>query len=87
LQLVHNLLLCLFLAGVLRKAGYSKVPSRKASNFAINLMAIFDREAKGMVPNLGVKIAYDNHETFELLDWKPTPLEITFTEMAAAISK
>ena len=76
-----------FLAGVLRKAGYSKVPSRKAPNFAIKLMAIFDREAKGMVPNLGVKIAYDNHETLELLDWKPTPLEITFTEMAAAISK
>jgi hypothetical protein len=50
-------------------------------------MALFDREAKGMVPNLGVKIAYDNHETIELLNWKPTPLEITFTEMAAAISK
>ena len=76
-----------YLAEVLKKAGYSKVPSRKAPNFAIKLMALFDREAKGMVPNLGVKIAYDNHETIELLRWKPTPLEITFTEMAAAISK
>lgn len=76
-----------YLAGVLKKAGYSKAPSLKAPNFAIKLMALFDREAKGMVPNLGVKIAYDNHETVELLKWKPTPLEITFTEMAAAISK
>ena len=76
-----------YLAEVLKKAGYKKVPARKAPNFAIKLMALFDREAKGMVPNLGVKISYDNHETLELLNWKPTPLEITFTEMAAAISK
>jgi len=75
------------LAETLKNAGYKKVPSRKAPNFAIKLMALFDREAKGMVPNLGVKIAYDNHETVEILNWKPTPLEITFTEMAAAISK
>jgi dihydroflavonol-4-reductase len=76
-----------YLAETLKKAGYKKVPSRKAPNFAIKLMALFDREAKGMVPNLGIKIAYDNHETVEILNWKPTPLEITFTEMAAAISK
>jgi len=75
-----------YLAEVLRKAGYSKAPSLKAPNFAIKIMALFDREVKGMVPNLGVKIAYDNHETFELLNWKPTPLEITFVEMAEAIS-
>ena len=74
-------------AEVLRKAGYSKVPSRRAPNFAIKLMALFDREAKGMVPNLGVRISYDNKETVELLQWKPTPLEITFTDMAAAMSQ
>jgi hypothetical protein len=50
-------------------------------------MALFDREAKGMVPNLGVRISYDNKETIDLLQWKPTPLEITFTDMAAAMSK
>lgn len=76
-----------YLAGVLKKAGYKKAPSLKAPNFAINLMALFDPEVKGMVPNLGVKIAFDNHETMGLLNWKPTPLELTFTEMAAAISR
>jgi len=76
-----------YVADVLRKAGYSKVPSRRAPNFAIKLMALFDREAKGMVPNLGVRISYDNKETIDLLQWKPTPLEITFTDMAAAMSK
>lgn len=30
-------------------------------------MALFDPEVKGMVPNLGVKIAFDNHETMGLL--------------------
>lgn len=76
-----------FLAGVLKKAGYSKVPSRKAPNFAIKLMSLFDKDVKGLVPQLGVKIAYDNHETLELLNWKPTPLEKTFTDMAAVLSK
>ena len=76
-----------YLAGVLKKAGYSKAPSLKAPNFAIKMMALFDQEAKKLVPSLGVKIAYDNHETMELLNWKPTLLETTFTEMAAAISK
>ena len=76
-----------YLADVLKKAGYTKVPSRKAPKFAIKAMALFDREAKGMVPNLGLKISYENEATMTFLNWKPTPLELTFTEMAAAISK
>ena len=50
-------------------------------------MSLFDKDVKGLVPQLGVKIAYDNHETLELLNWKPTPLEKTFTDMAAVLSK
>jgi len=72
-------------AAVLRGAGYSKVPSRKAPNFAIKMMSIFDRQARGMVPSLGKKAAFDNRATFDLLDWQPTPMERSFTEMAAAI--
>jgi len=75
-----------YVSQVLREAGFKKVPSRKAPSFAIKLMALFDREAKGLIPQLGKKIGYDNHETIELLGWKPTPLEQTFTEMATAIS-
>ena len=76
-----------YLASVLRGAGYTKVPTRKAPNFAIKLMALIDREAKGTVPQLGKKVAYDNHETYDVLGWQPTPLETTFVEMAAALAQ
>jgi len=76
-----------YLAQVLRDAGYDKVPSRKAPNVAIRAMSIFDREAKGMVPQLGKTIEYDNHETHDILGWQPTPLETTFTEMARSLSR
>jgi dihydroflavonol-4-reductase len=72
-------------AEVLRDAGYTKVPSRKAPNLAIKLMSLFDRQAKGMVPSLGKKAAFDNLATFEMLDWQPTPMETSIREMAAAI--
>ena len=72
-------------AGVLRAAGYSKVPSRKAPNVAIKLMSLVDRQAKGMLPSLGKKAAFDNQATFDVLDWKPTPMDTSITEMAAAL--
>jgi len=75
-----------YFAQVLRDAGYSKVPSRKAPNVAIRLMSLFDRQAKGMLPSLGKKAAFDNHTTFDILDWQPTPMETSFKEMAASIS-
>jgi dihydroflavonol-4-reductase len=74
------------LASVLKSAGYSKVPSRRAPSFMLRFMGLFDREARGMVPFLGRKAAFDNRATFELLDWKPTPMESSFKEMAKALS-
>ncbi len=74
-------------AQVLKKAGYSKVPSRRAPSTLLKIMALFDREAKGMVPFLGQRASFNNRATFEVLEWKPTPLEKTLTEMAAAISQ
>ena len=75
------------LAQVLKKEGYSKVPSIKAPSILLKFMGLFDREAKGMIPFLGQKAFFDNRATFEVLDWKPTPIETSFREMAAAISK
>lgn len=74
-------------AEVLRTAGYSKVPSRKAPNVAIRMMSLFDREARGMLPSLGKRAAFDNQSTFDILDWQPTPMETSITEMAAAVSR
>lgn len=74
-------------ASILRKAGYSKVPSFKAPSFLLKVMGLIDREAKGMVPFLGKKASFDNLATFELLGWKPSPIETSFIEMAAALDK
>jgi len=74
-------------AAVLKDAGYSKVPSMRAPSILLKIMGIFDREAKGMIPFLGQRASFDNKATFEVLDWKPTPIETSFKEMAAAISK
>ena len=74
-----------YFAEVLRDAGYTKVPSRKEPTAMIKLMSIFDREARGMLPLLGRKAAFDNAATFAVLDWQPTPMESTIREMAAAL--
>jgi len=74
------------LASVLRSAGYRKVPSRRAPSFLLRLMSLFDSEARGMVPFLGKKAAFDNRATFELLGWKPTPIEASLKEMAQSLS-
>jgi dihydroflavonol-4-reductase len=74
------------LCSVLRNAGYDKVPHRKAPNFAIKLMSLFDREAKGMVPQLGKRVAYDTRATYDVLEWKQTPFETTLLEMATSLA-
>jgi dihydroflavonol-4-reductase len=74
-------------ASILRSEGYSKVPTRKAPSALLKFMALFDRKAKGMLPYLGKRVSFDNRSTFEVLEWKPTPIETTFREMAAAISE
>jgi dihydroflavonol-4-reductase len=74
-------------AKVLRDAGYKKAPTIKAPTFLLKLMGLFDREARGMLPFIGKKASYDNSATFEVLNWKPTPMANSFREMAASISK
>jgi len=74
------------LATVLKDAGYSKVPALKAPTLLLKLIGLFDDEVKGMLPFLGKVASYDNSSTFQVLHWKPTPMETSFREMAAAIS-
>jgi len=74
-------------ASVLREAGYTKVPSRRAPTILLKFMALFDGEVRGMLPFIGKAAACDNDATFTVLQWQPTPLETSFREMAAAISQ
>ena len=75
------------IAAILKKAGYSKVPSLRAPSMLLRIMSLVDREAKGMIPFLGQRAAFDNQATFEVLDWRPTPIENSIKEMATAISQ
>ena len=74
-------------ASVLRGEGYSKVPSRRAPSVLLRFMGLFDRDARGLGPFLGKKVAFDNRATFDLLDWQPTPMEVSFKEMARALEE
>ncbi|MEI8251075.1 MAG: NAD-dependent epimerase/dehydratase family protein [Synechococcus sp. ELA057] len=73
-------------ASLLRSEGYSKVPSRRAPSILLRLMGLFDREARGMAPFLGRKAAFDNRATYEHLDWQPTPIAVSFKDMARSLS-
>ena len=73
-------------AQILKKAGYSMVPTMRAPSALLKIMSLFDRESKGTIPFLGQRASFDNRLTFELLDWKPTPIENSLREMAEAIS-
>ncbi|HIE89906.1 MAG TPA: NAD-dependent epimerase/dehydratase family protein [Gammaproteobacteria bacterium] len=74
------------IAGLLKSAGYDKAPSRKAPTFLLKVMSLFDKDTKAMLPLLGTRATLDNSAALEILDWDPTPVEDTITEMAAAIS-
>lgn len=74
------------MAATLRQAGYDKVPKRRAPNLMMKLMGIFDKDAKAMVPFLGIRQTLDNSAAMEILGWEPTPVENTITEMAAGTS-
>jgi len=74
-------------ADVLRKAGYTRVPSRRAPTALLRMMGLFDREVRGMLPFIGKAAAFDNQSTFDVLQWRPTPLEVSFRDMAATISR
>lgn len=74
-------------ASVLRSAGYTKAPSRKAPTFLLKIMSRFDREAKGMMPFIGKKATLDTSATITVLRWTPTPMTESFLSMAAALSQ
>ena len=51
----------------------------------LKLLAVFDREAKGMLSMLNMNLSADNSKTMEVFDWKPIPFEKTLLETAVAV--
>lgn len=74
------------LASTLKDAGFSKVSTRRAPTPVLKVMALFDRNVKGMLPLLEQTATFDNSETFDVLGWQPTPIEESVTEMAHSLA-
>ena len=72
-------------AQILKDAGYKGPSTRIAPNFLIRLMALFDREAKGMVGMLDMNVQTDNAKTRAILDWKPMPFKQSILDTASSI--
>ena len=53
--------------------------------FMIKLLALFDREAQGMVPMLGMRAEPDTSATRLAFDWTPIPFSKTLKDSAEAV--
>jgi dihydroflavonol-4-reductase len=72
-------------AQILIDEGYKGPSTRIAPDLLLHFISLFDREAKGMVGFLGMKLEADNTSTRTLFDWRPIPLDQSVRETAAAI--
>ena len=70
--------------GLLKDAGF-KVPTNKVPTWVLKIMALFDRETKGMLPLLDRNVECDNSETIRLFNWEPRPLNDTLVGMATYV--
>ncbi|RAP31932.1 NAD-dependent epimerase [Candidatus Marinamargulisbacteria bacterium SCGC AG-410-N11] len=72
------------IAMLLKENGYD-VPTKKLPTFMVKLMGLFDKQAKGMIGFLDRHVTCDNSETISLFNWKPTPLDKSFLDMAKSV--
>lgn len=73
------------IAQMLKDEGYKGPSARIAPNFMLRLMALFDREAKGMLGFLDVNIHADNSQTHTVFDWTPRSLRESVLDSARAV--
>ena len=72
-------------AEILIKAGYKGPSKKRAPDWLFRFLALFDREAAGMVGLLGMRPSADNSKTREMFDWTPMPFEQSVLDSARAI--
>jgi len=73
-------------AGILKEAGYKGPSTRVAPDFLLRIVALFDREAKGMAGMLGMNLAADNSKTLDRFDWTPRSFKTSVLDTAAKVS-
>jgi len=72
-------------AKILIEAGYKGPSTKIAPAWLFNIMALFDREAKGMLGILGMHLKADNSATIETFKWRPIPFKKSLTDSAKAV--
>ncbi len=76
------------LAAILRQhlgAQAAKVPTAKAPDILLRLVALFDRDLRSVTPGLGRRRAFTSAKAQRLLGWTPRPLEITVLDCARSL--
>ncbi len=73
------------MAQILKNAGYKGPSTRVAPNFLLRVLSIFDREVKGMLNLLGMKLSCDNSETIKMFDWTPITFKQSVLDAATAL--
>jgi nucleoside-diphosphate-sugar epimerase len=63
----------------------SKVPTRRLPDFAVRVAAMFDKELKQVIGDLGVRTDHSTELARTKLGWKPRPLEDTIVDCAESL--
>jgi len=76
------------LAAILRArlgAEAAKVPTGKAPDFLLRLVALFDRDLKAVTDSLGRKRTFSSAKARSVLGWAPRPMEDTLLDCARSL--
>jgi nucleoside-diphosphate-sugar epimerase len=63
----------------------AKVPTGKAPDILLRLVALFDTDLKAVTDSLGRKATFSSAKAQRLLGWKPRPLEDTILDCARSL--
>ena len=74
-------------ATILNENGFKGPSTKIAPALLLKFMALFDREARGMLGILGMHLSADNSATIKTFKWSPTPFKKSLIDSASAIIK
>jgi nucleoside-diphosphate-sugar epimerase len=63
----------------------AKVPTGKAPDFLLRLVALFDRDLKSVTPSLGRRREFSSAKAARILDWRPRPIDETILDCARSL--
>jgi len=66
-------------------ASAAKVPTGKAPDFLLRLVALFDRDLKSVTPSLGRRREFSSAKAARILDWRPRPIDETILDCAHSL--